>query len=744
MKYLAVEKKSAINIVNTRQLQSTEYEEAQALVRVLKGDQDKIDQSIPSFQGANGFILTSDLLNEECLVFDLEMFKGFESNNDDECLVIFQKALRTAIKFWDNIPFGGAEKNNQESGLIILFPHPFSTGYSRVVFDKKPDSKRQEKRNGKHLLVFAYTKSEVSSPESYTNFRKFLEEVKLVKARENQVAMSLAKAPILVSELESGFSPMDPRIGFDKWKKLLTVNQKDFVLSDYFGASRIEGAAGTGKTLCLILKCIQTALQPIHAGKRLMFVTHSTATKTQVQEIVQANVSATQQAYIDEQCPISVVTLQEWCLGKIGGQIEESELLDKDAESSKTYQSMLVEESLIDFLEQDFPSFSKLISKDLASYFDSEEKAPLLTSLMHEISEVIKGRAGQNINSYKKINYSLHALPIHSEQDAECVFSIYSRYQNKLESVGNFDSDDIVISALSQLDSPIWRRRKNKEGYDFVFIDETHLFNLNELSVIHHILKDSAITNVSYSIDRSQSIANSSLTDDQLDVFFKSGHSRELKTVFRSSPDIIKLAFTILSDGSGFFTTLENPLNDSESSFTQVDEARCSHPEWVTYVDDASVINSVFKEVDALAESVGSSKSKICIIPCNEILLSELRRFVVETNKPCEFILKRGDTASQKKGERGGKYLVAGIDYVGGLEFDGVVIVGCDKGHFPSSDERTATARHFIKHASYNRLYVAITRAKFGITIIGSSSRGISEILTPALDNGSLGNSSRH
>lgn len=737
MKYLAIEKKTAMSIVNTRQLQSTEYSEGEELVRVLKGEIDGSTLLIPSFKASNGLIFTEDLINEECLVFDLELFKGFEVSNKDECLVNFQKTLRTAIKFWDNIPFGGAEKNNQESGFIILFPHTFSNGYSRVIIDKKPDSKRQEKRNGKHLLAFAYTRSEVNNQPSYTNFRKFLEEVKLVKNKE-KIILSGAASPVLISSLENNFSPMDPRIGFDKWKKILTATQKDFVLSQYFGASRVEGAAGTGKTLCLILKCIQTALSEGFIGKKLMFVTHSSATKDQAIEIISANISLEQKAHIDINCPISVFTLQEWCLEKIGSQIEESELLDKDAESSKTYQQILVDESLLEFLSKDFQTFSKLISKELAASLEQSDKVGILASLMHEISEIIKGRAGQKLDAYKKIDYSTHALHIRSDHDAECIFSIYRRYQSKLESVGNFDSDDVVISALNQLDSPIWRRRKNNEGYDFVFIDETHLFNLNELSVIHHILKEDAITNVTYSIDRSQSIANSSLSQEQLDKFFITDSNQELKTVFRSSPDIIRLAFTILSAGSGFFTNLENPLDKTESSFTQEDENKSHQPELVTYLDDASVISMAFKEVDILAEQIRSTKSHICIIPCNEIILSEIRRLVVESNKSCEIILRRGDSVSQKKAERGGKYLVAGIDYVGGLEFDGVVIVGCDKGNFPASDDRTANTRHFIKHASYNRLYVAITRAKYGLKIIGSASRGVSEILTPALDNNSI------
>lgn len=729
MKFIAFEKKMAIKIVNTRQLQSTEYDEGKEFVNILRGQSNGEGFIIQCHSLPNGLVFTQSLKNDECLIFDLDLFDGFKIANENECLTIIQKSLRTAIKSWDNIPFGAAEINKQEAGLIILFPH--TTSY-RVVIDKKPDSKRQDKRNGKHLLAFAYVRAEVAGEPSCTNFRKFLEEVKEVKIKEDMIAKPL-NYPIQVAELGDGFSPVDSRIGFDAWKKLLTKSQKDFVMSGLFGASRLEGPAGTGKTLCLILKSIQAALSDSFIGKNIMFITHSCATRDQVIEIIKANVTPEQLDYIDGTCPIKVSTLQEWCLGRIGSQIEESELLDKDAESSKTYQQILVEESLVDFIESDYASFSRIISKELADELSPDASSEIVAALKHEISEVIKGRAGQNLESYKKIDYSVHALSVRNDFDAECVFSIYQNYQSKLESVGNFDSDDIVITALNQLDSPIWRRRKNKEGYDFVFIDETHLFNLNELSVIHHILKDEAIHNVAYSVDRSQAIANSALSKNQLDSIFEGGKGQKLQTVFRSSPDIVRLAFDVLSAGTGFFTSLENPLADTETSFTQQDESRSIPPALVTYSSDELVLGSVFKEVDLLAEKIKTTKSKICIIPCNEMILSSLLRLVSEQNKPCELILKRGDMSLQNKAERGGKYLIAGIDYVGGLEFDGVVIVGCDKGNFPTVDERTGNTRHFIRHACYNRLYVAITRAKFALTIIASRARGVSEILDPAI-----------
>lgn len=57
------------------------------------------------------------------------------------------------------------------------------------------------------------------------------------------------------------------------------------------------------------------------------------------------------------------------------------------------------------------------------------------------------------------------------------------------------------------------------------------------------------------------------------------------------------------------------------------------------------------------------------------------------------------------------RFLIAGIDYVGGLEFDGVIIVGVDKGRVPPvvSDNYTESS-HFLNYAWHNRMYVAVTR----------------------------------
>ena len=79
------------------------------------------------------------------------------------------------------------------------------------------------------------------------------------------------------------------------------------------------------------------------------------------------------------------------------------------------------------------------------------------------------------------------------------------------------------------------------------------------------------------------------------------------------------------------------------------------------------------------------------------------------------------------------------VDYIGGLEFDGVVLVGVDEGRVPPSTVvTTQESRHFLSFSWHNRLYVAITRAKYRLEILFSEERGPSPIIANAIQAGLL------
>ena len=72
-------------------------------------------------------------------------------------------------------------------------------------------------------------------------------------------------------------------------------------------------------------------------------------------------------------------------------------------------------------------------------------------------------------------------------------------------------------------------------------------------------------------------------------------------------------------------------------------------------------------------------------------------------------------------------------------KFDAVIIVGVDKDRVPpQSIDFEGESYHYLNYAWHNRMYVAVTRAKFVVMMLGEKSRGPSKILSTAINNGVL------
>jgi hypothetical protein len=58
--------------------------------------------------------------------------------------------------------------------------------------------------------------------------------------------------------------------------------------------------------------------------------------------------------------------------------------------------------------------------------------------------------------------------------------------------------------------------------------------------------------------------------------------------------------------------------------------------------------------------------------------------------------------------------------------------------YLPVVGEATSESLNFLNYAAHNRLYVAITRAKYQVEILGTDVRGPSRLLNPAFANNAL------
>lgn len=746
MNFIAIDSNAARKIVSERMLQSADYDKGLLLANLLKnGVISDFSNDIKAVIGSSGiYLLSKNPSKKNFLIFDTTTFNGFQKSSN-EIITIIQKSCRLAIKLWDKIGHSPCEKIISGTSLIALLPLSFTTGKSYKIFlDKSPDKDRQEKRNEASFLIFHDGYETAGIEPKLSNFRKAkegihdLDTINLFTAKDKKEVTTTSY--LNINEVDTNNTLSNPHMGLDYWSKNLTENQKRFVYSESYGPDILKGAAGTGKTLSLILRCVVQLnnAKKLDSPLRSIFITHSIATKANIENLITSNGGA-EFINSEDQQSVVVTTLQEWCIQNLGNRISATEYLDNDALESKQLQLLYISEALDEFLINDYAGAVNFISNDLKVFFGNNDPWSISMLLQEEISTYIKGRASDDLKTYIALPRTKNTLPLSTEDDFKTIFSIYSKYQDKLISLNLFDSDDITLSALKETSTPIWKRRRMNSGFDIMYIDETHLFNINELSLFHNLLKPNS-NHIVFTMDRSQATGDTAITKDDVtkELDAKLANEHGLNAVFRSSEHIINLASCVLASGATLFQELENPLSESMTGHTSLIEEKCNVPYIITKQTSEEVYKAAFSLVDYLSDSHSISRSDILIVPCTDSLLTELKKHADSNSKDYISIERRGDNLAVSNAARNNQYIIGGMDYIGGLEFSAVIIIGADADKFPEQSTYSGESPHFINYSSFNKLYVAITRAKYQVAFISEKTQKISPLLETALGEGLL------
>lgn len=746
MDFLAIEYNAVKSIVSSSNLQSVDFEEGLNLAKSIMNEGNlHFSNEMKIIESRSGiYVVTPKCDKKRLLVFDLTTFSGF-SRHHQESLTIIQKCARLSIKVWDKIGgYSPREKYSKDIEKFILFPINFAVENPfRVLLDRSPDSKRQHKRGTEHILVYWSGIGEYIEEPVLSNLKKAVEEfseISCANCFSTQERTDDQLRFLSIDNIERTSKPLSPHMGMEYWRANLTESQKNFVFTDRLGPDILRGAAGTGKTLCLVLRCVNQLIIQKNLGRthKAVLFTHSIASREVIENLVVSNGG---QEFLENNSPQSllITTLQEWCISNLAGKISATEYLDKDAMESKNTQLLYISDAYEDFLREDYETSKRFISSDLIGFLDRYDSWNIASLLQNEISVYIKGRAGEDFESYRRLERSETAIPLSTDDDFNTIFYIFTLYQNKLKALNLFDSDDITISALQETTTPIWRRRRTKDGFDVLYIDETHLFNENELGLFHNLLKGD-LTNVIFTIDRTQATSDYAISSDQaskaLRVTEQMNHG--FATVFRSTTEIIDLASCVLASGAAIFSKMENPLLDVAGGAIANDNERCIAPYLIECHNRSDLFLSTFNEVEYISSLLKVKYSDVLIVPVNDELLLEMKEWSASNGYGCVSIDKRGDAGAVLIAEVEDKFLLGGMDYIGGLEFCAVIIVGADKDRFPPHGIKLVGTSHYALYASYNRLYVAITRAKCIVAILYEKSKELSETLQSARDHGFL------
>lgn len=391
-------------------------------------------------------------------------------------------------------------------------------------------------------------------------------------------------------------------------------------------------------------------------------------------------------------------------------------------------------------------SIDRGLSGELCKVFDTQvtPKGVMISMLQHEFSIQIKGRTDCTIEEYYQIPRISNALPVETQKDKEFVFSIFLEYQNMLRISSVYDIDDITVQALAQWNAPIWRRERRDSGFDYIFVDEMHLFNINEQHVFHYLTKSAEQKQIPicFALDYGQAIGDRGNTNrDYIETAFGEVERNDYKTVFRCSQQITDFCAAISASGALMFQNdYRDPYDIAASGFTQQEEAVCDIPRLYMYSNEEEMIESLKGHVDRFKQETQCKNYDIALISFEDTLLipQNVEKLSSLLGKKM-YVLKNRQTSSLSRSIKTDDPIILSDPYnVNGLEFKCVILFGVDEGRLPQNTGVSDISANYIKYIAFNQLYLASSRAKYRLILIGNSLHGVSSCLQYALESGKL------
>lgn len=482
MEFLFFDEKAISHLVSTKVFQSTEFSQGARFVEHICGNlQSEVLENIVIEYYDKGILFVGgtddtglavdnkDYKDGGIKVFCIDLIQCnllSEKNEPSNILTVLQKTFRTAMRVWNCQPFTFSERIHGSKSIV--FPFVF-TDRRRIVIERSNNVPRLTSRGIKFpLLAYKYNAEDAPQNEEVANTDVLRDagELYVQKYRELQrkahteIAISVEDTSAMkqitatTSVRGAGFIYMD----YEKQFSNLTDAQK-FVVEypDITSPLRVDGAAGTGKTVSLIMRAYHLLNESKNSNRKIhiIFFAHSESTSRRNYEIFTVYENSTQ--FLDPAAPqnITFTTLFQFCRNFVN--ITQEELVEKDAGDAKSYQLMLID----DVVEKARTSnklrtYKALLSKELQEAFDSQATSQnaLCSMLQHEFSVQIKGRTDGTIDAYYDIPSIKNGLPCKNKKDKEFVFLLFNDYQDALKYTGSFDVDDVVMEALSHYNGP--------------------------------------------------------------------------------------------------------------------------------------------------------------------------------------------------------------------------------------------------------------------------------------------------
>lgn len=650
----------------------------------------------------------------------------------------FERVIRVALRHFDRgIAFPIQWQPYHVGSLLSVYAQPSRDARQRVYFNQSPDGSG-------NLYAFAITSNPEDLdgvPEDKGLYKQAMDGICDALLAEPLVAPPVGNFGVLLSE------PLGVQLAsagtLQEWyEQRLNREQLAFVDRPHDRPVRLRGAAGTGKTQSMVVKCLRDLYADANSDKTFAFLTHSSAlAHVGVRGMLHAMDPTERWTYLKTpsgQPRLWIGTIYELAQEKLGYEKKGLRPLSLDGRDGREYQRILIDQAIGQVVQDPrivlelFPSCPDFQQR----LKNRAEDASFIDELMNEFAcvldlESIK-KDTHEAQSYARGSREPWQMDLPSESHRRVVLEIHDIYRALLRSEKMLSMDQMVADFGRYLGTHEWGALRERDGFDLVFVDEYHFFTRSEAMLLHNLFKTRAQVEGRWPLLMAYDIKQGTS-----DVAVSGGMQRfrnpgvgesvltELRQVYRSTPQIT----AFLRDLDASF-----PAMDLEGEYaTYVAESQQDNGETPTltvYETDIKLVDSVFEDAARIARDIDGGGSQVAVLCLNSTLFDKIRdagrvqgKFVPITTREDLKELRYAKT----------KCVFSMPEFVAGLQFHTVFLIHADSADY-DEDQGQGTRRRYV-----SRVYLGASRAARKILLASSKEHGgPSQLLDAPLTNGTL------
>jgi len=674
---------------------------------------------------------------------------GIFSPGRNNALILDRIILVSTAHFFRTVQIPTNWRPYSEKDLLSLYAGNVHTSRgARLHAQKNPNGTAD-------LFFFAWTDKTLDFSELPidSNLPKLAREKftdAILASSEGEVEESTAGI-VLCEKLPQGFTQ---GADLQQWyNSKLTTEQRRFVDMPYEGPVRLRGAAGTGKTLSLVVKLLHDgmAFRRDAKGKRLCFIAHSQGALDMVRAMCETLVSPRIfRGFSDGQCRIKLRTLYDLAHEHLHFQLRDLEPVSLDGFEGRRFQFDLI----LDVLKEAwssritrgrFRSIDGDLKRRVAAAVQGTELG-LVGELMNEFACVIDAehirRGEESGEKYLKRSSRpnwLLALP--TEDDRRFVMEIHTMYRRQLAEMNALSIDEMVADFNLFLDSNSWDRERERVGFDAIFVDELHFFTAMEKQMLHKLMGRLADEegrpkrpNIFMAYDIKQSPRDSFLDYFSADGSIFSQRSGlqnsqlvQLNQVFRYTPEVAEF----LKDVDAAFPAIDVP-GEWDAYVGEANLPSSSRPSLIRYSNDRDLLEKVFRQARLIARRIDGGGRRIAVVCVSEEAF-ELYQAPIRGRFKNDVFLVNSREATMNMRHIRKRFIFSMPEYVAGLQFDTVFLVHVNQSEAP---EGVGIGR---RRQLVSNIYLGASRAENRLIICSCDQRGgPSDVLNMALSRGNL------